>query len=543
MSEIFLSYARADRERIASLAAALEAQGSSVWWDRLIEGGSEFAAVIEEQLEAASYIIVAWSQHSLHSHWVRDEAEYARTQGKLVPISLDGVLPPMGFRQMHALDFSGWRGGTDKTEFIELARAVGAQSAGGVSEKALAEQAARSSIEVRQPAIEVLPFENHSTDEELGFLAEGLAEDVSSIIASDRHFCLVTANGQTRAEYRVEGSLRRMGSKTRINVRLVDPVGGKLLWSDKFDADADAIFENSDEMAGRISAGSVAEVKLAEAHRAERLPPEMQGPWETAIRTWVSVFANAGRSHMERTVNDLQKSLQAFPDFAINHALLSWYAGAFAINGMYEDEELGKYLELAQRHLDEARRLAGNDIATLIFIGAAESYSGLHARSIATLEAVLARDPFNAEAMLMISIPYAYEGRWDDAWTTIERVAELAPNAHFTAGQRWYQSILFYLAGDYAAALPGMTAFREANPSYGYVGLLLAIMHYTRDESDEAKRNVLLVKQTNPQLRPEKIRDMMLNQPDSKKGERDYALVEQLWNEVSDPAEAAEVRA
>ena len=39
MSDIFLSYASDDRSRARSLAEALEAQGWSVWWDRIIPAG------------------------------------------------------------------------------------------------------------------------------------------------------------------------------------------------------------------------------------------------------------------------------------------------------------------------------------------------------------------------------------------------------------------------------------------------------------------------------------------------------------------------
>lgn len=127
LSKVFLSYAHADRERISRLATALKAMGCSVWWDHLIGGGTEFAAAIEQGLEEADYVVVGWSRNSIQSHWVRDEAEYARIEGKLVPISLDGVLPPMGFRQVQSLDFSTWNGEDNTAELEGLAHALGRQ--------------------------------------------------------------------------------------------------------------------------------------------------------------------------------------------------------------------------------------------------------------------------------------------------------------------------------------------------------------------------------------------------------------------------------
>ncbi len=48
MSDIFISYASEDRNRIEPLAKALAAQGWSVWWDREVPFGRDFDEIIEE---------------------------------------------------------------------------------------------------------------------------------------------------------------------------------------------------------------------------------------------------------------------------------------------------------------------------------------------------------------------------------------------------------------------------------------------------------------------------------------------------------------
>lgn len=125
MADIFISYARADRDRIEKLAAALEAEGYSVWWDRELTGGEEFATEIERELEIAGLVIAAWSKESANSHWVRDEATAAREQGKLVPIQLDAELPPIGFRQVHAVSFAHSSFSRESSAFEGLLRAIG----------------------------------------------------------------------------------------------------------------------------------------------------------------------------------------------------------------------------------------------------------------------------------------------------------------------------------------------------------------------------------------------------------------------------------
>ena len=108
MADIFISYARADRDRIEKLASALEGEGYSVWWDRDLTGGEEFSKEIERELHAAKAVIVAWSKNGAASHWVRDEASLARSESKLFPIRLDAENLPLGFQQFHTFDFSGW---------------------------------------------------------------------------------------------------------------------------------------------------------------------------------------------------------------------------------------------------------------------------------------------------------------------------------------------------------------------------------------------------------------------------------------------------
>ena len=110
MAEVFLSYAREDTGRAKALATALERAGRSVWWDRNIEGGSEYSVEIDDELKSAAAVVVLWSAHSVGSAWVRDEAAAGRDSNRLIPIKLDQAEPPLGFRQFQTIDLSNWKG-------------------------------------------------------------------------------------------------------------------------------------------------------------------------------------------------------------------------------------------------------------------------------------------------------------------------------------------------------------------------------------------------------------------------------------------------
>ena len=124
MASVFLSYDHEDAARAAPIASALEKAGHSVWWDRHIHGGAQYNSEIERAVEEADAVVVLWSPRSIQSAWVRDEAAEGRDRGKLVPVTVDGVKPPMGFRQFQAIDLSDWKGRKPPPRMGELLHAI-----------------------------------------------------------------------------------------------------------------------------------------------------------------------------------------------------------------------------------------------------------------------------------------------------------------------------------------------------------------------------------------------------------------------------------
>ena len=110
MADVFVSYANEDRERVRKLASELEACGWSVWWDRKIIAGQAFDQVIEHEIDTAKCIVVLWSNKSISSEWVKNEASVAAERGVLVPAMIDRVKLPLEFRRKQTSDLVGWDG-------------------------------------------------------------------------------------------------------------------------------------------------------------------------------------------------------------------------------------------------------------------------------------------------------------------------------------------------------------------------------------------------------------------------------------------------
>jgi TolB-like protein/tetratricopeptide (TPR) repeat protein len=279
---VFVSYSRADRTRAEQLVAALQAAGMDVWWDELIAGGAAFAQSIEAALEAADGVVVAWSAASVVSDWVRDEAAHGRDRGRLVPISLDGTPPPLGFRQYQVIDFSRWDGSGHAAEMRRLLAAIRAGGQGGaVARGPAAPVATRPGVSRRawlaggatlglaaaaggiawwghrtgahtDNSIAVLPLTNLSGDAAQAWFSDGISDELRARLGQTGLFRVaaqVSSNqfrgpsvdtrsvaGKLGVAYLLDGSVRRQGTAMRITVELVEAETGLVKWSRDYDS-------------------------------------------------------------------------------------------------------------------------------------------------------------------------------------------------------------------------------------------------------------------------------------------------------------------
>ena len=126
MSDIFISYAREDLHSARWLAEAFARQEWSIFWDRTIPTGKTWREVIGAALADARCVVVLWSNASIESTWVQEEADDGRLRGILVPALVEDVQPAIGFRSFQAADLIGWNGDPEHQGFRQLADAVSA---------------------------------------------------------------------------------------------------------------------------------------------------------------------------------------------------------------------------------------------------------------------------------------------------------------------------------------------------------------------------------------------------------------------------------
>lgn len=303
MTTVFLSYSREDQSRARQLVAALEGGGCSVWWDGLLSGGERFYKTTAAELARADVVVVIWSKVSIESHWVQDEATDGRDRGRLVPITIDGTMPPLGFRQFQVLDLSHWKGKADAPEIAQLTHSIHAMAgqqdpaprlpaktsvnrryllAGGAASLAVAGGAFTVwrqgwlSTSASPNSIAVLPFRNLSGDAGQDYFSEGLAEETRMALARNPQLTVTATSSSSMFRntsesavaiaaklgvlYILEGSVRRAEDLVRISLKLIDGKTGQTGWFKSLELGFKDIFNVQDSVASEVANALTAQV-------------------------------------------------------------------------------------------------------------------------------------------------------------------------------------------------------------------------------------------------------------------------------------------
>jgi adenylate cyclase len=272
MADVFVSYARSDKARVAPLVAAIEANGWTVWWDPEICPGQEFDRQIALELKIATAVLVVWTRNSVESRWVRGEAREGAERGILVPVRFERADLPIDVRTLHTTDFDDWGEDPRSPQAQEVMRALGTmisrqralQSATAISApgpSAWAHGYARA-------AICVLPFANMSGDPEQEYFSDGITEDIitdlskvsalavtsrnSAFVFKGKHVDVPKVARELKVDHVLEGSVRKAGGRVRITAQLVNGSSNDHVWAERYDRDLNDIFALQDEISEAI---------------------------------------------------------------------------------------------------------------------------------------------------------------------------------------------------------------------------------------------------------------------------------------------------
>jgi hypothetical protein len=120
MVDVFISYSRANKDKVSRLARAIEQAGYDVWWDAELPPHMSYGDVITAKIQSAKAAVVVWSEDAAASEWVRAEADVARNRKKLVQTALGDISPPLPFNQIQYANLGDWNGEDDHPEWRKV---------------------------------------------------------------------------------------------------------------------------------------------------------------------------------------------------------------------------------------------------------------------------------------------------------------------------------------------------------------------------------------------------------------------------------------
>ena len=422
MADVFVSYARSDKTRVAALVAAIEEQGWSVWWDPEIAPGQEFDRQIAAELGAANAVLVVWTPQSVESRWVRGEAREAADRGILVPVRFDGASLPIDVRALHTTDLEDPALDAGSPSVKEVLRALGTlidRQRGVASATATPLPASiKSAIGTGQVAICVLPFANMSGDPEQEYFSDGITEDiitdlskVSALTVTSRNSAFVYKGRNVDAtkvarEFGVghvlEGSVRKAAGRVRITAQLIDGTSNNHVWAERYDRDLNDIFALQDEISQAI----------VKALKVKLLPEEKKAIAQRGTDNVeaYNLYLMARQSYVNGSDNDPRSAASIIRLCIRATEMDPGYARAWAL------------LAIAQR--------------SLRFAGKTDEDGLMAAEQAIALDPNLA-DGYAAKARIMLDA-----GRLDEATIAIEQALRLDPESYEvnrTAGKVHYR--------------------------------------------------------------------------------------------------------
>ena len=440
MADVFVSYSRSDRARVAPLVAAIEAKGWSVWWDPAIDAGQQFDDQIDAELQAANAVLVVWTPTSVASRWVRGEARDAAERGILVPVRFEDARLPIDVRAIQTTDLDKWGEDPASAPFQDLLRSLSA-----VIKRQRARQAVKSATNAAQagPVISpprvgicVLPFANMSGDQEQEYFSDGITEDIITDLSKVSALSVVSRNSafmykgkhvdvpklarELKVGHILEGSVRKAGGRVRITAQLVDGASNDHVWAERYDRDLSDIFalqaEISEAIVKALKLKLVPEEKKAIEHRGTD-NVEAYNLYLMARQSYVTSHeADARRT--ETILRLCQRAVEVAPGYARAWALIAigqmnlrFVNGRPGDDGLVPAERaLALDPNLAEAHAVKARIL---------------SQYGRHEEAAAELDVALRLDPESYEVNRAAAYLRFRQQRLDEAIRHYEKALSL----------------------------------------------------------------------------------------------------------------------
>ena len=178
-------------------------------------------------------------------------------------------------------------------------------------------------------SIVVLPFDNLSGDPEQEYFADGIVEDLTTdlsriagsfVIARNTAFTYKGKAVDARqigvelgVNYMLEGSVRRIGNRVRVNVQLIDTTSGGHIWADRFDGSVDDLFALQEAFTANLA--STLSLTLIDASARRVAGRDNPDAIDLVLRGRSAALRPRTRENLAEARNFYERALELAPDY------------------------------------------------------------------------------------------------------------------------------------------------------------------------------------------------------------------------------------
>jgi adenylate cyclase len=508
VTDIFVSYASGDRERIAPLVETFEAEGWSVWWDRHIVPGTSFDDMIEQAISQAACVVVAWTEASVTSEWVRREALFGLDKDILIPVLLDDIELPFAFRRTQAAKLIGWSQQNQNSGDLENLLKGIHQTLGSIGETTLPPSPKGD----ERPSFAVLPFDDLTNDPSFLGLADGMTEDIVTHLAHNPIFFVAARNssrqfkggasdirevGRTLAvRYVLEGSIRKVGGNIRVVAQLIEAETGGHIWTNTFNESIEDFDTTQDSLTLRISNAVASAAGNDNFQRILGTPRDELGPWGMlALAAATPANTREGRKQRQALICS---AIALDPSSGVAHVRLADVLAQDIMAEFSEDPDADRKQAILE--LESALRLAPRNAAVAAIAGTTYMNLGEMRRSISFARRALALAPI-APSWVTLANVLLRAGEAEEAKSIYQELAKKAPQD--LGPNHTGLAIAYCLLGDNENALSHAEEWELWSPGNYSACLLQANALALLGEMDAAQDAIKKIQVTVPGFRLE----------------------------------------
>lgn len=356
--------------------------------------------------------------------------------------------------------------------------------------------AALRSLVTSKPTIAVLPFTNLNNNDQDGFFADGVTEDLitnlsrfhalsiisrnSTFVYKNRDVSLMQVGEELGTHYVITGSIQKTKRRLRLTAELFNCQYGESVWRERYNREIEDIFDLQDEITDLITSAVAVQTQASSKAEGRIQIPALIATYSLVLQGQQKIF-KYNREQNAQARKMYEAALDNESDYGHAMAALS---RTHNLDWRYSWTEKPEFaLEKAHELAQEAVLVDPLDARGFGELGFVNLYRKEHESSLASFETALRLNPNDTDIMSNMGDALAHCGRSEEAIPILQKALVLNP--FYPDQYLWYLGGAYFNLKNYDEAI--RTLKKMNSPVEGRRLLAASYAHLGRNKDAKAQ--------------------------------------------------------